>query len=176
MLGAAVVVAALVGAFLVVVSRSVGDQGGTAGPAAGGAGAAGPRVPGVGDAVRDGKFEFRVTGTRTATRLGNDWINTTTDGTFLLVSVTVRNISDEGKTFVSIAQKLHDTQGRDYTADARATLYLWELDDLVDHVEKGETLHGTVVFDLPAGARPARIELHDSLLSGGVEVRLPAAG
>jgi hypothetical protein len=174
-LGVAVLVAVLVGAFLVIVSRSLGDQGTTPGSAAGGSApsaSAAPKVPGVGDAVRDGKFEFRVTGTRTAGRLGNDWINTTPDGTFLLVSVTVRNVSDEGKTFVSLAQKLHDTQGRDYTADPRATLYLWQVSNLVDRLEPGDTVRGTIVFDLPAGARPARVELHDSLLSDGVDVRL----
>ena len=174
-LGIAVVVVVLVSAFLVVVSRSLGDPGGTSGAAPGGSassGASEPRVPRVGDAVRDGKFEFRVTGTRTAGRLGNDWINTTPDGRFFLVSVTVRNISDEGKTFVSIAQTLYDSQGHDYTADPRATLYLWQLDNLVDRMDPGDTVRGTIVFDLPVGAKPARVELHDSLFSGGVDVRL----
>jgi len=172
-LGVVAVAAVLAGAFLVFVSRGLGE--GPDGPGAAAPGAAAPRTPGVGDAVRDGKFEFTVTGTRTAHRLGNDWINTTAGGTFFLVSVTVRNISDEGKTFVSIAQKLHDAEGRDYTADARATLYLWQVGNLVDRIDPGGSVHATVVFDIPADARPARIELHDSLLSGGVDVRLASA-
>jgi hypothetical protein len=176
MLGVAAVVAVLLGALLVFVTRGFGDQDGPGSSAAGGSAPSGdsaPREPGVGDAVRDGKFEFTVTGTRTARRLGNDWINTSTDGTFYLVSVTVRNVSDEGKTFISLAQKLRDAEGREYTADPRATLYLWQVSNLVDRIDPGGTVRGTIVFDIPAGAAPERVELHDSLLSDGVGVRLP---
>jgi hypothetical protein len=176
-LGAVAIVVVLV-AGLVLILSSRGDQAGpTSAPSrTSGQGAArtdaGLTVPGVGTPVRDGKFEFRVTGKRMTKKLGNDLVNITTDGEFLLVSVTVRNISDQDKTFVSIAQKLHDTKGREYTANARATLYLGQVTNLLDTISPGDSVHGTLVFDLPAGASPERVELHDGLLSNGAEVRL----
>jgi hypothetical protein len=36
----------------------------------------------------------------------------------------------------------------------------------------GNSLTGTVVFDIPVDAVPASLELHDSLFSGGVTVTL----
>lgn len=43
---------------------------------------------------------------------------------------------------------------------------------LLERLEPGQRISGTLVFDLPRGARPARLELHGSLLSGGVSVRV----
>ena len=36
----------------------------------------------------------------------------------------------------------------------------------------GERIAGTLVFDLPNNERPERLVLHDSLLSGGVTIRV----
>ncbi|MDQ1289393.1 MAG: hypothetical protein QG622_2959 [Actinomycetota bacterium] len=131
-----------------------------------------PPVPGVGTPVRDGKFEFTVTGIARKKRLGNEFVNTTSDGTFLLVTVTVRNISDKNKTFLSLAQKLHDTAGRQFTADPAAAIFLGAPSNLVDQIDPGTSVTGTLVFDVPVDSTPDRVVLHDSVLSGGVEVDL----
>ena len=36
----------------------------------------------------------------------------------------------------------------------------------------GETVYGKIAFDMPAGDKAVKIELHDSMLSDGVTVRL----
>lgn len=179
-LGTLVVLLVLAAALMLVLSnvRNGAPSGAGASPAPRASGKAKPSkqtvpvVATIGKRVRDGKFEFTITGTRTTKKLGNDLVNTTADGQFLLVSVTVRNVSDQGKTFVSIAQKLHDSQGREYTANPRAAIYLWEVKNLVEPIDPGETVRGTLVFDIPSQARADHVELHDSLLSGGVDVFL----
>jgi hypothetical protein len=174
-LGGLVTVAVLVAGLVVLLSsRGTGSPAAPSSASGRGAGqvGAGPVVPGIGSAVRDGKFEFTITSQRTTKKLGNDLVNISTKGKFLLLSVTVRNISDQSKTFVSIAQKLHDTHGDEYTANARATLYLGEVKNLFDSIGPGGSVRGTLVFELPPGASPERVELHDSLLSNGTDVRL----
>ncbi|HEY6798850.1 MAG TPA: DUF4352 domain-containing protein [Kineosporiaceae bacterium] len=172
LLGALVIVSVFGTALTLVVSRSRAEP--TRPPAAAPTPTrtTPPRPPALGTPVRDGKFEFIVHGTRTTKTLGNAVLHTTAHGAFVLVSVRVRNISDEHQNFLSLAQKLHDEKGNEYGTDVRATLYLGHLRNLYDDVGPGRTVDGTLVFDLPAGARPARIELHDSLLSGGTDVML----
>jgi hypothetical protein len=174
--GAVAVGALLLAASMLVLSARRQD-GASPPPSAGGATASGvartePATPGIGSAVRDGSFEFRVTGVRTAKQLGNDVLHTRAKGTFLLVALTVRNIGDGDKTFLSVAQTLVDTEGNDYTADPRAALYLGAVRNLVDRIGPGQTVSGTLVFDLPAGARADHLTLHDSFLSGGADVRV----
>lgn len=129
-------------------------------------------TPRIGTAVRDGEFEFTVIGTRQQKTLGNDLVGTTANGQYLLVSVRIRNIGDDDKTFVALLQKVHDTAGQEYTADVKAAAYLGKPSNLLDRIGPGEALEGTLVFDVPSGARAANVELHDGPLSGGAEVAL----
>ena len=39
-------------------------------------------------------------------------------------------------------------------------------------IDPGNQVSGVIVFDLPEGTSIDRLELYDSLFSGGVEVRL----
>lgn len=42
----------------------------------------------------------------------------------------------------------------------------------LNEINPGNTVKGVLVFDMPKGTTPASIELHDSMLSGGVTVSL----
>jgi hypothetical protein len=39
-------------------------------------------------------------------------------------------------------------------------------------INPGNTVHGTIAFDMPRGGKAARIELHDSMFSESVIVKL----
>jgi hypothetical protein len=178
-LGALFVVIVLVTALTLVLSQGGGSapvaprrSGQAAAPAPRPPATTAVRVPTIGTPVRDGKFEFTVTGVKTAKRLGNEYVNTTAEGKFLLVAIRVRNVSDKAKTFLSIAQRLRDTQGREYAADPADTVFLWDARNLIEKIEPGRAVAGTLVFDLPSDARADLVRLHDSVLSGGVEVIL----
>jgi hypothetical protein len=127
----------------------------------------------LGKPVRDGKFEFTVTKIRPGVRqVGGSAFGVKAQGQFVLVSVTVENIGDEPQSLFGDNQKLFDAAGREYSADSEAAVYLADSNSLWEEINPGNTVDGVIVFDVPKGTDPTRLELHDSLFSGGVEVTL----
>ncbi|MBF6212343.1 protein kinase [Nocardia puris] len=125
----------------------------------------------AGGPARDGKFEFAVTGVDSGvSRVG--W--QTARGTFLVVTLSVRNISDEGRWFVPFGQKLRDSTGAALEHDTTATA--WESVQrgfgYPIQVDPGNTVDAVLVFDVPAGTTPTHLELHDFVFSGGVTIPL----
>jgi hypothetical protein len=130
------------------------------------------KEPGVGTAVRDGKFRFTVTKVNCGrTLIGSADFGAKAQGEFCLVSLTVKNIGDKPQTLLGDNQKLFIGK-REYSADTEAGIYLDESKSFIEEINPGNTLKGVVVFDVPKGAKPDKIELHDSAFSGGVDVRL----
>ncbi len=130
-------------------------------------------APGIGTAVRDGKLEFTVTSVETGVAtVGDQYLNEQAQGQFVLVHMTVTNIGDAAQMFDGSSQKLVDTAGREHSADSSAAIYLGDANSFLTDVNPGNSVEGTVVFDVPADAVPATISLHDSFFSGGVEVSL----
>jgi hypothetical protein len=131
-----------------------------------------PATPGVGAAVRDGKFEFvvsRVDCSRTT--LGEERLRRTAKGKFCVVSLSARNIADAAQFFLSYAQKGFDAAGAEYGVDEIADLYVnRDTKTFLDRVAPGQRVTGMIVFDVPKTATLTTLELHDSLLSGGVRV------
>lgn len=132
-----------------------------------------PTAPGIGAAVADGKFQFTVTSLEPGvSHLGDATFGVDAQGQFLLVHVTVTNVGDEAQYFDSSSQKLLDAQGRTHSADSSAAIYLPDSNSFLTSINPGNTVEGIVVFDIPADATPASVELHDSPFSGGVTVAL----
>lgn len=128
---------------------------------------------GLNTPVRDGKFEFVVTGVRCGeTTLGDEYLNTTAQGQFCLVDVSVTNIGDEAQYFFADNQTLLNAEGQEYSADSSASIYLDNAEGMMSEINPGNSIAGTVVFDVPVGMAPTSIDLHDSLFSGGVVVVL----
>ncbi len=65
--------------------------------------------------------------------------------------VTVNNIGREAQYFDGSSQKLTDTLGRTRSADTSAAIYLG---DAQSFLNPGNSVQGTVVFDVPAAAAP----------------------
>ncbi|MEU0507235.1 protein kinase [Nocardia sp. NPDC005998] len=130
-----------------------------------------PGVAGLNTPVRDGKFEFVVTAVDSGiSRIGLQ----NAGGTYSVVTVAVRNISDEPKWFLPVGQRLVDTQGRQVDHNAIASMwqntqrrynYSFEL-------QPGQSATTQLVFDVPPDATPSQLELHDFILSNGVTVHL----
>lgn len=128
---------------------------------------------GIGTPVRDGNFEFTVTGVEAGvTDIGNDVIGEQAQGQFVLVSVTVTNIGDEAQSFSGDNCPLFDSEGREHSADVGNSIYLEDSNSIYTEVNPGNTMDAVVLYDIPADATPASIELHDSMFSGGVTVSL----
>ncbi|MFI8775335.1 DUF4352 domain-containing protein [Gordonia sp. NPDC062954] len=130
---------------------------------------------GLNTPVRDGKFEFVVSNVEGGlAEVGeNEFLREQAQGQFVIVSMSVKNISDEPQSFDPSSQKLKDTEGRTFEPDTTAQIALGGSDVPVwDNINPGNAVDVKVVYDMPQGAVPASIELHDSMFSGGVEVSL----
>lgn len=129
----------------------------------------------VGEAARDGKFEFVVKSIQCgqASVGSNQYLTKTAQGQYCLLAVTVKNIGNEKQSLFSTNQKLLDAANKQYSADDTATLYAapngssWYSD-----INPGNSVEGTIVFDVPKDVTPTVAELHDSAYSGGVKVSL----
>lgn len=125
----------------------------------------------IGEAVRDGKFEFTVKSLECGkTSVGGQYLNKTAQGQYCLLNVNVKNIGTEKQSLFSANQKLLNG-GNEYSADDTATIYAapqgssWYSD-----INPGNSVDGTIVFDVPKDITPATAELHDSAFSDGVRV------
>jgi Domain of unknown function (DUF4352) len=133
-----------------------------------------PPAPGLGAPVRDGKFEFvvsRVDCSRTS--VGIEHLKRTAKGKYCVVSLSVRNIAGDAQYFLGHAQKAFGADGTAYGNDELAGLYAnRDAGTFLRRLTPGERVSGKLVFDVPRTVRLTTLELHDSLLSGGVRVTL----
>lgn len=141
----------------------------------------GPRAPKAapknnvapaGSAVRDGKFEFVVTAVDAPVKTvgDNQFLRETAQGEYILIHITITNIGNEPRGYFGSNQKLIDDQNREFTNDTRAEINVNE--HLHADINPGNKLDVVLAFDVPVGAVPATLELHDSMLSGGAKVAL----
>ena len=130
--------------------------------------------PGIGDKVRDGKFEFVVTKIDCSkSKVGSQYLNKKAQGKFCLVNVSVKNIGKEAQLFHGSSQKATDAKGTEYSNDGAAELYA--NDDnatFLNEINPGNSAKGRLIFDVPKSVKLTALELHDSPFSGGVEVSL----
>jgi hypothetical protein len=128
---------------------------------------------GIGDPVRDGKFEFVVRKVDCGkTRIGDQYLNTKALGKFCLVSMRVTNIGKESQTLDASSQYMYGSGGQRFDADGEASVYLEESKTFLEGINPGNAVNGIVVFDIPKNQKPTKIELHDSPFSGRVTVEL----
>ncbi|MET9326950.1 DUF4352 domain-containing protein [Tsukamurella sp. NPDC003166] len=170
------IVLAVIAVIVIIAVATGGGKKDDAGSTAGGSAApTAAKTPGLNTAVRDGKFEFVVTGVEAG--LGevgdNPYLAKKAQGQFVVVSMTVKNIGTKPQSFSPSSQKLKDAQGRTFESDSMAQIALGDSDVPVwDNINPGNTVQVKVVFDMPKDASPASIELHDSMFSGGTKVTL----
>jgi hypothetical protein len=68
---------------------------------------------------------------------------------------------------------LTDAAGTEFGPDELAGLYVnGSSETFLRKIGPGGKVTGKIVFDVPKASTPATLELHDSFLSGGVEVAL----
>jgi hypothetical protein len=148
---------------LLAVANAVGDAARRAdrGPA------------GVGDPVRDGQFQFVVRSVDCGARsVGRGFRRRQALGQFCLVALQVENTGAEGRTFGGGQQYLFDRSGKRHDPDLAATAGDGGGRLVSTHLNPGQRLAGTLVYDVPERVGPARVELHDGPFSGGASVTL----
>lgn len=159
---------------------TTGNSGGGASTAASAASSPAPSASAakIGDKVRDGKFQFVVTGVSHAKSVGDTSVGMgdTAQGEYQIISLTVTNIGKQSQTLDDSAQYVYDSKGRKFSASSSADIDLagnnGQNSVWLDSINPGNTVKGKIAFDMPKGDTPAKIELHDSMFSGGVTVLL----
>lgn len=128
----------------------------------------------AGSAVRDGKFEFVVTGVdEPAGSVGsNPYMKKDAQGVYIVVHVDVTNIGDKPQSYFGDNQKLIDGQGKQFSNDSEAGLNLNGANAITAEINPGNKVSVGIAFDVPAGTEPTTIEFHDSMFSGGAKVAL----
>lgn len=125
----------------------------------------------VGQPVRDGNFEFVVTGIDRAPVVADPEfpdLQKAAAGEYVFVNMKVTNVGTEAQTFFASFNTLSDGS-TEFTSDDEAWIYLGNT--LAD-LNPGDSIETAVVFDVPVGTDPESIELHDGPFSEGVTVGL----
>jgi len=125
----------------------------------------------VGQPVRDGNFEFVVTGIDRGPVVADPEfpeLQKTAAGEYIFVKMKVTNVGTEPQTFFSAFNTLSDGS-TEFASDDEAWIYLGNT--LAD-LNPGDSIDTAVVFDVPVGTDPESIELHDGPFSEGVTVGL----
>lgn len=116
---------------------------------------------------RDGKFEFTILEvTRTDVTSDNEYLQEKAKGEFVSVRVKVDNIGDKAQSFDTSDQKLY-VGSAEYTSDTSLDSYPYA------PINPGLSTEVSVLFDVPVGAEPTAVKLHDSMFSSGVKLGLP---
>jgi Domain of unknown function (DUF4352) len=130
----------------------------------------------AGASVRDGKFEFQVINIARSKTVsdptGNPYMTATAQGEFIVVTLSVHNIGNEPQSYFGQHQKLIDASGRQYGASSEADMWMNAGDNPMGDINPGNSIQVKLAVDVPPGTNPAELELHDSMFSGGVSVRL----
>ncbi|WP_327035620.1 DUF4352 domain-containing protein [Micromonospora ureilytica] len=128
----------------------------------------------IGQPARDGKFEFTVKSSKCGVaKIGSDMLGQKAQGQFCLVTVYVKNIGKEAQMFDGSSQKAYAADGTEYSADTGAAIYANKnAETFLNDINPGNQVNGVVVFDIPKNVKITKLELHDSMFSGGVDVSL----
>jgi hypothetical protein len=127
---------------------------------------------GIGTPVRDGKFEFVVTGVTHAKSVGGEF-GSTAQGEYTILHVSVKNIGDESQMLDDSNQYVYNSAGAKYDADTAADLDAnSDSSVFLENINPGNSVQGLIAFDMPSGTHAVKAELHDSMFSNGVTVNL----
>jgi hypothetical protein len=119
---------------------------------------------GLNQEVRDGELAFKVTRVELAqSKIGFR----TAQGTFVVVSMAVKNIGDGMRTVYCQNQRLTDLRGKTYV-DA---VPVGAGDDTMD-IKPGKQVNIQCAFDVPVGTLAGAVEVHDQAYSTGATVKV----
>lgn len=132
-----------------------------------------PAPPGVGDTVSDGSFEFVVNSVDCGRTSLGGIVKLEAKGQYCIVDLTVTNSGDESPAFSELWQRAYDANGNEYGTDALAGAVVNQsLGSLWTSIPAGESMTGKIVYDIPADATLAKLELHHNPLSAGAVVSI----
>ncbi|MEP7194028.1 MAG: DUF4352 domain-containing protein [Actinomycetota bacterium] len=131
-------------------------------------------TPDIGTKVRDGTFEFVVTGVERPGKsfMGKAGEKLTAQGEFVIVRVDVTNVGSKEKRLSCACQYLFNDKGTKF-APSPSILRTKDALKYVEWINPGATVKDvSVLFDISPGTKLDEIELHELPYSQGVSVKL----
>ena len=136
-----------------------------------------PPPPGIGDPVRDTTVEFVVTEVSCGlSTVGEGIFTRRARGQFCVTSFELRNVGS-ALAILNVTDQVavtadgsHHQANPEATAAANGLLFVLPLP-----VGPGDSANGKIVFDIPADATLATLELHDNNRSDGAVITIQAA-
>jgi hypothetical protein len=127
----------------------------------------------MGSPVRDDKLEFTAEAIECGiSEFHNAYYAAKAKGEFCSVSLTVANVVDEWQQMFSDNQYAIDAHGRRFLPDRDISYEPTDSAPLFLRIFPGTDARGRMYFDVPKGSKITKLELHDSLDSLGVVIRL----
>jgi hypothetical protein len=170
----------LVAVFFLVAMCSVATGGGSGSPSSSSPGAASdpgdaqeePSV-GLNQAITSGDLEFTVHEHECGIdRVGNGSFGSDAQGQFCRVSVSIKNVGDEGVYFTSGDAKLTNAAGQEFEASTEAAMYDADSESIFEQINPGNSLSSSLYFDVPADMTPIAIELRGGFIADPAVVSL----
>jgi hypothetical protein len=123
--------------------------------------------------VRDGKFEFTATKEHCGVKVvGSSGLTQRAQGQYCIVTIKVTNIGDVPQTLFADNQVGFDAKGRKFNPDTTAMIYADNSDVWMSDINPGNTVTGQLIYDVPTGVTLMKLEVHDSMYSGGYTIIL----
>lgn len=124
-------------------------------------------------AVNDWGVTVNGVGERTAT-IGDEFLNTEAQGEFLPVDLAVANNGDSASMFFASDFVAVDDEGREFDSSTDATMYGASdgAVSLLDEINPGNSIEGTIYFDVPEGTSIVGLDIDAGFLSDPVRVSL----
>lgn len=125
----------------------------------------------VGDTIKAGDFEWKIMGFTTASEVGEEIMGSLlgekANGIYLIISVEVTNIGKSANYLSDFYMKLIDEQGREFSADTVAAVYLKPSGSamIFETINPGITKKGKIVYDVPEGLKFVNARISSNLLS-----------
>ncbi|PIY81790.1 hypothetical protein COY00_03920 [Candidatus Pacearchaeota archaeon CG_4_10_14_0_2_um_filter_35_33] len=125
----------------------------------------------IGDSIDAGDFIWKVTGVSTTSEIGQDIAGTffgeKADGLFVILDVEVENTANTAKYLTDSYIKLVDSQGREFSSNSVAAIYLKPEGSalIFEEVNPGITKKGKIVYDVPPNVNTFTVKITSSLFS-----------
>lgn len=130
----------------------------------------------IGEAVNANDLSFTVTDISKAKSLGNSYSKKEAQGTFNVITLTIKNTGKETVTIDSSMLKVNDSQGRkfDYSIEGQTAkgLAQGKVDLFLQQVQPGLSVTGDIVFDLPDDATDLKLIVKGSMFGTEKQISL----
>jgi hypothetical protein len=124
-----------------------------------------PRPFSFNDVILAGDISWKFTDARRRSLIGNsEYFNKKANGEFLILDVEVTNNGRTAQTISDSYVKLVDSQGREYSPDSTAAMYLPGDSLFYEQINPGITAKGSIVFDVPKGLTVTRLRISNNLV------------